>query len=168
MTAPTLVKPLLVATVGGHPLRFFLPPDGRPDFPWHAVDDLHRCLGCGRELSQNFLRYWQSSNQRFLRTPQSAELMGSQIRSIPTADGIVTVASSFVARETIGAMMNKGRAPESVLDEYEAASRAASDAHLPPGSDEWWEWQKLTGRRYDPSDELFERLCRLYDVGGSE
>jgi hypothetical protein len=34
-------KPLHIATIGGHPLRFFRTPinDGKPDMPWHAVGD---------------------------------------------------------------------------------------------------------------------------------
>ena len=42
-----MITPLHIATVGGHPLRFFKTPldDGRPDFSWHCVDDLHRCIG---------------------------------------------------------------------------------------------------------------------------
>jgi hypothetical protein len=41
-----ITKPLHVATVGKHQLRFFKTPndDNRPDFPWHAVDDLQQCL----------------------------------------------------------------------------------------------------------------------------
>ena len=40
------ITPLHIATVGGHPLRFFKTPlnDGRPDLVWHAVDDLQHCL----------------------------------------------------------------------------------------------------------------------------
>jgi hypothetical protein len=45
-----MFQPLHVATVGGHPLRFFPTPlnDGRPDMPWVAIDDLYRCLGFNR------------------------------------------------------------------------------------------------------------------------
>jgi hypothetical protein len=41
-----IIAPLHVGIVGGQPLRFFRSPlnDGRPDLPWHAVDDLQQCL----------------------------------------------------------------------------------------------------------------------------
>jgi hypothetical protein len=45
-----ITNPLHVATVGRKQLRFFRTPndDGRPDFPWLALDDLQQCLGLNR------------------------------------------------------------------------------------------------------------------------
>jgi hypothetical protein len=78
------IEPLHIATVGGLPLRFFKTPlnDGRPDLAWHAVDDLHRCLGLNREGRKIFLRKLRS------------KVWGAIVRSITTADGVITAASS--------------------------------------------------------------------------
>jgi hypothetical protein len=42
-----MIKPLHIGQVGGQPLRFFKTPldDGRPDLPWHCVDDLRAVSG---------------------------------------------------------------------------------------------------------------------------
>ena len=52
-----MIEPIHVATVAGRPLRFFRTPlnDGRPDLPWHCVDDLYRCLGLGRAAQRDLL-----------------------------------------------------------------------------------------------------------------
>lgn len=61
-----MINPLHVATVGGHPLRFFKTPlnDGRPDFPWLAIEDLGRCVGFDRAGRRFFLRSLRSSEWR--------------------------------------------------------------------------------------------------------
>jgi hypothetical protein len=58
-----ITKPLHVATVVGGQLRFFRTPneDGRPDLPWHSVDDLQQCLGLDRSAREIFQRMAQSS-----------------------------------------------------------------------------------------------------------
>ena len=62
----TITKPIYEATVSGKPLRFFASPllDGKPDFPWHSVDDLQRCIGMSRE-ERNFFYGSERSPYRF-------------------------------------------------------------------------------------------------------
>jgi len=62
--------------------------DGLPDFPWHEVDDLHRCLGLTRAERKHFLH---------LQAHKEA------LRIVATADGIVTIAPHFIAQGTIDA-----------------------------------------------------------------
>jgi hypothetical protein len=86
-----MIEPLYVATVGGHPLRFFASPidDGRPDFAWHAVDDLHTCIGLNRHQRAVFLRKLQGA-------PRDVLAQGA-LRTVATADGVLTIAPNFVA-----------------------------------------------------------------------
>jgi hypothetical protein len=81
--------PLHVARVGGHQLRFFQSPmnDGCPDFPWHSVDDLHRCLGLNREQRKFFLHKLKAKH--------------NEVRTVATAEGIITVAPHFMAQGTV-------------------------------------------------------------------
>jgi hypothetical protein len=53
-----ITQPLHVATVGKGQLRFFRTPndDGRPDFPWHGIDDLYQCLGLDRSTREIYQR----------------------------------------------------------------------------------------------------------------
>ena len=104
-----MIEPLHVATVGGPPLRFFRTPinDGRPDLPWHAVEDLHRCLGLNRAARKYFLhrlREWKEP------------------RTVATADGLVTIAPHFIAQGTIDANVIYRSAPLAVV----AASSAVA------------------------------------------
>ena len=137
----SMIEPLHVATVGGQPLRFFKSPlnDGRPDLPWHAVDDLHRCLGLNRDARRFFLR----------RLRQWGEP-----KTVATADGVVTVAPHFMAQGTVDAMVEEGVAPASVRTEYD---RAGADAirklmHRVPlefGSNAWFGWMRDAMNRWE-------------------
>jgi hypothetical protein len=138
-----MIKPLHVATIGGHPLRFFCTPidDGRPDLPWHAVDDLHRCLGLNRAARKLFL----SKLRTFWKEP----------RTVATADGLVTVAPHFMAQGTIDAVVEEGMAPAGVRAEYDLAGSEALKKLIPPPSesgmdaDAWLSWLKAATNRWN-------------------
>jgi hypothetical protein len=72
-------EPLHTAIVGGHELRFFkiALAGSLPDIPWHAVDDLHRCLGLNRETRRVCLRKLKAD-------------WGKDVRTVATPDGVVS------------------------------------------------------------------------------
>jgi hypothetical protein len=78
--AQMITKPLHVATVGNNQLRFFRTPndDGRPNFPWHAVDDLQQCLGLDRRAREIIIQSI-SSRMRGGETVQSSWLCRQRI-----------------------------------------------------------------------------------------
>jgi hypothetical protein len=137
-----MIQPIHTATIGGHPLRFFRTPndDGKPDMPWHSIDDLHRCLGLNRELRKLFLsklRKWGS------------------IRTVATADGIVTIAPHYMAQGCINAMVEKGIVPPDVRDAYDYEGSVALNklvAHLPFPSDYFFAWMKAAMNRHEHAD----------------
>ena len=133
-----MIEPLHTTRVGSHELRFFRTPlaDGRPDLPWHAVDDLQRCLGLNREARKFFLkqlRQW------------------GEIRTVATANGVVTLAPHYMAQGLIDATVETGRAPESFRAEYDRAGAAAlkklAPAHFPDES--WLLWIKAAMHRWE-------------------
>jgi hypothetical protein len=103
---------LHVATVGGHPLRFFKTPldDGLPDMPWVAIDDLGRCAGLNRVRRRIHLRVF--SQLEITRT-------------VATPNGRVRIAPHAIARAAVEALIDRGRAPASMRDEYVHASADA-------------------------------------------
>ena len=80
------MEPIHVAFLAGQPLHFFRTPidDGRPDLPWHCVDDLNRVLGLDR------------AQRRFLLNRVRAQ---GEMQTTATLDGIVTVARTSWRRE---------------------------------------------------------------------
>src|SRR5258707_182286 len=108
MSARPTIEPLHVATVGGHPLRFFKTPldDGRPDLPWVAVDDLGRCLALSRA-------------HRRIHMAVFYRLQKEMVRTIATADGPVTIVPHALAKPALEALFDTGRAraPTSVREE---------------------------------------------------
>jgi hypothetical protein len=135
-----MIKPLHVASIGGHPVRFFRTPnnDGRPDLPWHAVDDLYRALELNREQRKGFLHMLRKRGG---------------IRTLATSDGIVIVAPHFIAQGCIDAMIDVGVAPSAVRIEYDLASTEAVQKliphHLPFPSDDWVAWMKAAMNRHN-------------------
>jgi hypothetical protein len=134
---------LHVGIVGGRPLRFFRSPlskiDGRPDMPWHAVEDLHRCLGLNREQRKIFLR-----KLRKWREPQT----------VPTADGLTTIAPHFMAQGVVDAMVEVGQVSAAIRDDYDHAGAKATEkliaaTPLEYGSDEWFGCMKAAMNRWD-------------------
>ncbi|HVI67421.1 MAG TPA: hypothetical protein VM910_33310 [Bradyrhizobium sp.] len=110
-----MVSPLHIATVGGHPLRFFCTPldDGRPDLPWVAIDDLGRCLGLSRAHRRIYLAV-------FYRVWKEA------VRTVATPDGRVSIVPHTMARASVEALIeDNGWAPASARDEYVSASAGA-------------------------------------------
>src|SRR5262245_55631966 len=116
-----MIEPLHIGIVGGHPLRLFRSPlnDGRPDFPWHAVDDLHQCLGLNRDARRFFLRKLKGVE------------WGKNVRTIATADGVVTVAPNYIAQGTVDAMVEEGMV-SAVTSTERAPTPCASSGCLPP------------------------------------
>jgi hypothetical protein len=135
-----LLKPLHVGMASGQPLRFFRTPinDGRPDLHWHAVDDLHRCLGLNREQRRFFQRKLQE---------------WGDIQTVATADGIITVAPHYMAQGVIDAMIEQGMAPTTIRSEYDLAGIEATKKVVPayldfPG-DAWLAWMKAAMNRWE-------------------
>jgi hypothetical protein len=141
LIAKRMIEPLHIATVGGQRLRFFRTPinDGRPDMPWHCVDDLHKCLGLNREQRKAFLHKLKNSNW--------------PTKTIAVADGIITVAPHFVAQGTVDTWVDTGMAPKSVRDEYGDASTEALKKlpHLPAAvnPEAFLLWLKAARDRWD-------------------
>lgn len=107
-----LLKPLHVATVAGERVRFFNPPTGAPDFPWHVADDLFVALRFPRAVRRHL--------QQSLRAEHA-----SSIRTVATSEGIVTLAPHFMAQGVIGAGEEIGCAPyEAEIDYARAGAKA--------------------------------------------
>jgi len=136
------MEPLHIATVGGHSLRFFRTPvdDGRPDLPWHAVDDLGHCLGlnrAGRRIHQRVYREIRDWKQI--------------VRTVATADGPVTIAPHCMAMATVGGLIDTGRAPASAEHEYvNACAEAAMKFGIGPfpSPQALTEWMNAAGNRW--------------------
>jgi hypothetical protein len=109
-----LHAPIYTGQVNGHPVRFFKTPfnDGRPDFVWHAVDDVDMILGLAPEGRQMMMRMTNEDYGRYLRT-------------VATKDGVVTIAPHFMAQGKLGAFASQGAIPESVEFEYVKAAAQA-------------------------------------------
>ena len=107
-----MIEPLHLATIGGHPLRFFKTPlnDGRPDFPWHCVDDLQRCLGLNRKDQRIHRRLFHSIEVT---------------RTVATPKGSVSIVPHAIAMAAVEALIDKGRTTASARDEYVSASANA-------------------------------------------
>lgn len=105
------------------PLRFFKAPLPGPHLVWHAAEDLHACLDLPRSLRREFRQKLRSSE------------WSADVRTVATADGIVTIAPHFMAQGLIGAMIEVGRArPESEMAYARQAAAAfnALSGDLPP------------------------------------
>jgi len=89
-----LHHPLLVGDVEGHKVRYFLSPvflhTGKPDLPWHAVDDLWAIFMPDRETFDGV--------KRRLRSDWNAP------KTVATPEGIVTIAPHFMAEGIIHAV----------------------------------------------------------------
>ena len=137
-----ITKPLHVATVGKKQLRFFQTPnDGRPDFPWHAVDDLQPCLGLDGRSNESLRKaYWEGAEFR------------TAYRTIATEGELIRVAPHHVAQGLIDAMIQLGLAPSTARTEYENAGVAALaklTLHLPFQSEAYFAWMKAAIERHE-------------------
>ena len=119
-----LVSPVHSVTLNGKPLRFFKAPLSAPHLPWHAWDDMLACIGLPRSLRRHM--------QQSLKRDHAGD-----IRTVATADGIVTIAPHWMAQGFLGSMIQLRQAPASIEMEY---ARQAVDAwnaivgDLPPGA----------------------------------
>lgn len=115
-------NPIHIAMIAGHPVRFFRSPinDGRQDFPWHAVDDLMAACRLGRSERRHFMRMMQRDHKEMVRT-------------VATADGIVTVAPHPHAQGLVDAMVEVGRVTSSARNDYDKAIFEASEKAKPGG-----------------------------------
>ena len=111
------VTPVHTGTVNGLPIRFFETPldDGRPDYPWHSVDDLMTALQMGDVIREYFLRH--------LRTVSNAT-----VKSIATNSGIIQVSPHYMAQGTIDAMLQIRFAQPQSRREYDIAGAKALSA----------------------------------------
>ena len=109
-----LSEPLHTASIAGQPLRFFKTPwnDGRPDLPWHSVDDLQRILGFG-EQDREFC----------MRTHKKSEF---PLKVIATREGVVSIAPHYAAMGLIGALSESGTDIDDVERAYVGASYKAA------------------------------------------
>lgn len=118
-----VVAPIHAANIGKGELRFFRSPSTAPDLPWHAFEDLAKCLGLPRSLRREFHRKLVSGPFK------------DDARTIATTTGIVTIAPHFCAQGLIQAAVHFGAAEASIEMEYVRAGVAAMNVltgDLPP------------------------------------
>lgn len=118
--------PIHTGIIAGKPVRFFRTPlnDGRPDFPWHAVDDLMAACNLDRQRRRHFLRMMQKDHPGTMRT-------------IATPNGIVTVAPHFQAQGLVDAMIHVGCASSTARRDYDTAIFEAGEKDQPEASFEY-------------------------------
>lgn len=84
-------SPIHVGTVNGQQLRLFKTPndDGRPDFPWHSVDDLGQAFGLNRQRRRMMLQGMQKYGV---------------FRTVATPDGLIVIGPHYTAQGAISAI----------------------------------------------------------------
>jgi hypothetical protein len=134
-----IVNPLHIADVAGERLRFFKSPlaDGRPDLPWHSVDDLHCCLKLPPDLRLTL----QRNAGRWT------------VKSVATAVGIDQIAPHYVAEAMISGAISIGLASANVEHAYMAASNQATrllmaSSGLTFATDGWFNWMTRAMQRW--------------------
>lgn len=118
----TLLAPAYTGTLNDKPLRFFKAPLQGAQFPWHAAEDLHACLSMPRSLRRHFQQRLKSSEWK------------DDVRTVATADGIVTIAPHFIAQGLIGAMQDVGHADARTEILYARELKQAWDLLYPGGN----------------------------------
>jgi len=110
----TMTKAIYIGTLNGKPLRFFESPNPGPQFPWHSIDDLYKCLGLDH-----------GARNEFRKLTTEGEEWSKNVHIIDTDSGLVTIASHTMAQVMIGATAEAGRnilklskTEEELLDEY--------------------------------------------------
>jgi hypothetical protein len=117
----------------GRQLRFYRTPnnDGRPDLPWHSVDDLQHCLGLSRDQRRYFLKAFRNGP------------FASSFETVATDDGLVTIAPHYVAQGFIDAAAAQMVGNTTHLyDEYsiagmEATKKLTGGLHFSNGLLQW-------------------------------
>lgn len=89
-------------------IRFFAPPHDEPDFAWAALDDVMRMLSMPAGLRAEMLRSIQESWKDDLRT-------------VATAEGIVSLAPHWMLQGLFDAWLQEGFSSEEVHDAYLSA-----------------------------------------------
>jgi hypothetical protein len=137
-----VIEPLHEAIVRGNRLRFFKSPlnDGKPDFPWHSIDDLANCMGLS-SVQREFI----------LRSMRNKPNVGDPLRTVSTSNGPVVIAPHYVAQGMIGALRQMKKVSKSAADAY---ARAGADActKLIGGmsfTDGLMEWMGAAMRRWE-------------------
>ena len=113
-----LIMPIKIGSLNGHPLRFFRAPLTGTHLPWHASDDLQACLALPEDV----------------RAGLKCDLMadwGRHVRTVATAEGIVTIAPHWMAAGLVNAVAVR---PGDDLDLTVAYQQALFSA-----------WAELTG-----------------------
>ena len=123
-------------------MRFFKTPndDGRPDLPWHSVDDLHRALGLNRSARKFFLHK--------LRNDWEWDVA----RTIATDSGLIIIAPHFVAQGSISAMVETGMASPKAATDYTVAGTEALQnlvGHLQFPSKPWLQFMAAAMKRHE-------------------
>lgn len=89
-----LASPLHVDRLNGRPLRFFRAPLAGTHLPWHAFDDMQACLalpeGLRIALKRDLMADWSRD-----------------VRTVATADGLVTIAPHWMAAGLVGAIAGR-------------------------------------------------------------
>ena len=136
-----VTDPIHIATIRGQQLRFFRTPrnDGRPDMPWHCVEDLQRCLGLNREGRRVAMKIWRQTE--------------FPIKTIATADGLVSIAPHFCAQGFISAIAELAGNADDVDREYALAGVEALQT-LTRGlhGDDLLTWMAAAYHRQDEHD----------------
>jgi len=110
------LTPILhTATVAERPVRFVAPPLTGPDFPWHVAEDLYLALRFPRAVRREFQQRLQDK-------------FSSEVRTVATATGIVTICPHYMAQGCIGAGEEIGCAPYEAAGDYARAGAAALSA----------------------------------------
>ena len=111
----TLVSPVYTGTLNGKQLRFFKAPTDEPHLVCHAWDDLVACASLPQDMREHF--------RQSLR-----EDYRDAVRTVATAEGIVTIAPHWMAQGFIGSMIECKRMPPSAELAYTAQSVDAWNA----------------------------------------
>lgn len=125
MTNSNLVEPIHVGQVNGQPVRFFASHLDRPDWPHHAIDDLHKALGMPRELRRKLVRVAHKAFGQWMRT---VAIEGD-------GGGLVTLAPNQSAQVVFENLNSLGYPNPELFDEFaDAACEAANvvTAAMPP------------------------------------
>jgi hypothetical protein len=137
----TVAAPLHVAEIDGHQLRFFRTPnnDGRPDLPWHCVDDLSKVFGLNRQQRRALLQGMQKYDA---------------FRTVATSDGILTIGPHYTAQGAISAIAEiVGDAKSKRIDNAYGGASAEALKKLTTGlqfpSDAWFAWMKAAMNRHE-------------------
>jgi hypothetical protein len=162
-----IVEPVHVAIIGSKPLRFFRSPidetrgeslhsvawSGKPDLPWHSVNDLLLCMGLPGGLRSRRLRELAEGKERTITAPNGIPLDLPHTRTVATNDGITMIAPETYARGSFDRFgsgeYGDGWFGDRLECEYGIAARRAVDKLTGElRTEELLEWLKAACNRY--------------------